>query len=88
LGEASEDLGETFDRRHLLECLSAGSVNAAMEAACPCRGILARFGDLLEAEPLTSIAEISAALGVSDQTLRECCKQHLGTMPRPAGFEY
>jgi AraC-like DNA-binding protein len=65
----------------LVECLSAGRVDDEMEAACPHRGILARFEDLLKAEPLSDIAEISAVLGVSRRMLRECCKKHLGMGP-------
>jgi AraC-like DNA-binding protein len=66
----------------LVECLSAGRVEEEMEAASRHRAILARFEDLLEAEPLPGIAEISAALGVSHRMLRECCNKHLGMRPR------
>jgi AraC-like DNA-binding protein len=45
------------------------------------RGVLARFEDLLVAEPSLSMAEICAALGISGRMLRECCKKHLGVGP-------
>jgi AraC-like DNA-binding protein len=66
----------------LVECLSAGRVEEEMEAASRYRAILARLEDLLEAEPLPGIAEISAALGISHRMLRECCNKHLGMGPR------
>ena len=64
----------------LIECLS---VEAEEETAAERRhrDLLARFEDLLAAEPLCSIAGICAALGVSERALRECCKKHLGTGP-------
>src|SRR5262249_56696670 len=45
------------------------------------RGILARFEELLEAEPPPSVTAVSAALGVSQRMLRECCKKNLGMDP-------
>jgi AraC-like DNA-binding protein len=43
--------------------------------------LLARFEDLLDAEPPPSIAEIGTALGVSPRMLRECSEKNLGTDP-------
>jgi AraC-like DNA-binding protein len=65
----------------LIECLSAGSADEETPAARRHRGILARFEDLLQAEPVPQMTEIYAALGVSERTLRECCKKHLGMGP-------
>ena len=65
----------------LVECLSTRSVDEETEAACRHRDTLARFEDLLDAEPLPGIAEIIVALGTSHRMLRECCKTHLGMGP-------
>jgi len=64
----------------LIECLSEG---AGMETVTDRRqrDILARFEDLLVAEPSLRTGDICAALGVSEHSLRECCKQHLGMGP-------
>jgi methylphosphotriester-DNA--protein-cysteine methyltransferase len=45
------------------------------------RVILARFEDLIKAEPVPSITEIGAGLGISRQLLRACCKKSLGMGP-------
>ena len=64
----------------LIECLSeAGEKETATSRRH--RDMLARFEDLLVAEPLPRIRTICAALGVSDRLLTECCKQHLGIGP-------
>jgi AraC-like DNA-binding protein len=65
----------------LVECLSAGSVEEETGTAARHRAILARFEDLLQSEPLLGIADICAALGVSERTLRKCCNKHLGVGP-------
>jgi AraC-like DNA-binding protein len=64
----------------LIECLSQG---AEEETATDRRhrDVLARFEDLLVAEPSAGIADICAALGVSQRSLRQCCKEHLGMGP-------
>src|SRR6516162_1489301 len=64
----------------LIGCLSEG---AEEETATDRRhrDILARFEDLLVAEPSLPLVNICAALGVSDRSLRECCKKHLGMGP-------
>jgi AraC-like DNA-binding protein len=64
----------------LIECLSTGMTDNEPSAARH-RGVLARFEDLLVAEPSLSMAEICAALGISRRMLRECCKKHLGMGP-------
>ena len=65
----------------LVECLTAGPVEEETRTAARHRAILARFEDLLQSEPLLGIADICAALGVSERTLRECCNKHLGMAP-------
>ena len=64
----------------LIECLSEG---ADVETATGRRhrDILARFEDLLAAEPFLPMTGICTALGVSERSLRECCKKHLGMGP-------
>ncbi len=65
----------------LIECLSTGLTDNEASVARRHRGILARFEDLLVAEPALRMAEICAALGISGRMLRECCKKHLGMGP-------
>ena len=64
----------------LIECLSA---RAEEESATDRhhRDILAQFEGLLATEPFLPIVDISAALGVSERSLRDCCKKHLGMGP-------
>jgi AraC-like DNA-binding protein len=64
----------------LIECLS-GRADEETATARRHREILARFEALLVAEPLLGTARIAAALGVSERSLRECCKEHLGMSP-------
>jgi len=65
----------------LVKSLSTKPVYEDTETARRHRGILARFEDLLEAEPLPSVTEIGTALGVPPRMLREFCKKNLGTDP-------
>jgi AraC-like DNA-binding protein len=65
----------------LLECLSTGPAESETPAAKRHRDILARFEELLRAEPLPETTPISTVLGVSERTLRKCCKKHLGMAP-------
>ena len=65
----------------LVECLTAGPVEEETRTAARRRAILAQFKDLLQSEPLLGIADICAALGASERTLRECCNKHLGMAP-------
>jgi AraC-like DNA-binding protein len=68
----------------LIECLAEGAEEET-PAARRHRGIVARFEDLLLAEPFLLMADICAALGVSDGLLRECCKKCLGMGPSRYG---
>jgi AraC-like DNA-binding protein len=65
----------------LIECLSTGFTDNETSAARRHRGILARFEDLLQTEPFPRMADVCAALGISERMLRECCKKHLGMGP-------
>jgi AraC-like DNA-binding protein len=65
----------------LIECLSAGPNEMETLAASRHREILARLEDLLQAERFWRVTEISAALGVSERTLRICCEEQLGMGP-------
>jgi len=64
----------------LVECLSAGPSEVKVSAHRH-REILARFEGLLQMQPALRVAEICAALGVTDRTLRRCCEEHLGKSP-------
>jgi len=64
----------------LIECLSVGAEEET-ETERHHRDLLARFEDLLGAEPFLPLADICAALGVSERSLRACCKEHLGVGP-------
>jgi AraC-like DNA-binding protein len=65
----------------LMECLSTGKVHEETRAAARHQDILARFEDLLEAGCVPRMADICAAVSVSERLLRQCCKQHLGIGP-------
>ena len=65
----------------LVECLTAGPIEEETRTAAQQRAMLAQFEDLLQSEPLLGIADICAALGASERTLRECCNKHLGMAP-------
>jgi len=65
----------------LIECLSEGAEEETATGRRH-RDVLARFEARLVAEPSAGIADICAALGVSQRSLRECCKEHLGMGPR------
>jgi len=64
----------------LIECLSEAMEEETATGRCH-RDILARFEDLLAAEPFLPMTGICTALGVSERSLRECCKKHLGMGP-------
>jgi AraC-like DNA-binding protein len=66
----------------LVECLLPAPTVKEAPAAMRHRYVLARFEQLLPAGSIGRMAEICAALGVSDRLLRQCCKGHLGMSPR------
>jgi AraC-like DNA-binding protein len=65
----------------MFECLSAAPLVEETTAARRGRDMLARFEDLLQAEPLSGVTQICAFLGVSNRKLRACCNEHLGMGP-------
>ena len=64
----------------LIECLSEGAEKEAATGRRH-REILARFEDLLAAEPVLPIAEVCSELGISERLLRDCCKKYLSMGP-------
>jgi AraC-like DNA-binding protein len=78
-GEAAHGLEQQLIQA-LVDCLSAGPLDEDMSAQRH-RDILARFEGLLEMQPFLRVAEICAALGVSDRMLRCVCEEHLGMSP-------
>ena len=64
----------------LVDCLSVGGEEETATERHH-RDLLARFEELLAAEPFLPLADICAALGVSQRSLGECCKRHLGMGP-------
>lgn len=68
----------------LIECLS-GAADEETPAGRRHRDILGRFEDLITDEPFLRMADICAALGVSDGLLRACCNKHLGMGPSKYG---
>jgi AraC-like DNA-binding protein len=73
-GEAAHGLEQQLIHA-LVDCLSAGPLDERH------RDVLARFEGVLEMQPFLRVAEICAALGVSDRMLRKCCEEHLGVSP-------
>jgi AraC-like DNA-binding protein len=78
-GEAAHGLEQQLIHA-LVDCLSAGPLDQDVSAQRH-RDILARFEDLLQMQPLLRVAEICAALGVPDRTLRSVCPEYLGVSP-------
>ena len=64
----------------LIECLSEGGQEETPTTRRH-RDILAGFENLLVGKPFLPIVDICAALGVSERSLRECCKKQLGMGP-------
>jgi AraC-like DNA-binding protein len=65
----------------LLECLSTAPTEEETTAARRHRDTVARFEDLLRAEPLLDLTQIYTELGVPQRLLRVCCHDHLGMGP-------
>jgi AraC-like DNA-binding protein len=78
-GEAAHGLEQQLINA-LIDCLSTRPLDEDVSAHRH-RDILARFEDLLEMQPFLRVAEICAALGVSDRMLRSCCEEQLGVSP-------
>jgi len=67
----------------MVMCLTDGALVEMGSVARRRAAIIARFEDLLTVNPERSfyLAEICAALGASERTLRVCCQEHLGMGP-------
>ena len=67
----------------LIKALAAGSAARETPIQSRYQDILGRFEDLLNAQPNRTlpIAEVCAALNVSDRLLRRLCSEHLGMGP-------
>jgi AraC-like DNA-binding protein len=65
----------------LIGCLSGRPAEEETPAGDRYRNILAQLEDLLEVDPITSLTETCARLGVSHRFLRKCCEHNLGMSP-------
>ncbi len=68
----------------LIDCLQAGQPNVEHLAARRQRDIVLRFEEVLQAEHRVGlrVADVCAAIGVSQRRLRACCQMQLGMSPR------
>ena len=69
----------------LMECLVGEPRDQATLATRRRAEIMTQFEDVIQMSPAKTppVAEICAALGVSESTLRLCCHAHLGVGPEP-----
>jgi AraC-like DNA-binding protein len=67
----------------VVECLSEGSGGEGTAAARRHQDLMVGFEHLLQAHPNRNVrmAELCAALGVSDRLMRGVCAEHLGMSP-------
>jgi AraC-like DNA-binding protein len=65
----------------MVECLSGRPAAVETPAGIRHRSIVVGLEDLLQAEPLASVAKICGRLGVSHRFLRKCCEHNLGMPP-------
>jgi AraC-like DNA-binding protein len=67
----------------MVACISGGETSEISSANHRHTVIMRRLEDLLEANPDRTLyaAELCAAAGASDRTLRACCQEHLGMSP-------
>jgi AraC-like DNA-binding protein len=67
----------------MVTCISGGETAETSGAHHRHAVIMRRLEDLLEANPDRTLyaAELCAAAGTSDRTLRSCCQEHLGMTP-------
>jgi AraC-like DNA-binding protein len=68
--------------RAMVECLAGSSPSDSRSGGKHAK-VIARFEDFLESRRFDPVylAEICAAIGVSERTLRACCQEHLGMGP-------
>jgi AraC-like DNA-binding protein len=64
-------------------CMSGGEAAETRSAHHRHAAVVRRLEELLEANPDRTlyVAELCAAVGASDRTLRACCQEHLGMSP-------
>jgi AraC-like DNA-binding protein len=65
----------------LIKCLGDATAEKEAPAARRYRDVLAEFVELLKAGSFRRTTDICAALGISQQRLRECCRLCLGLSP-------
>ena len=67
----------------VVECLSGGPIGDSEARDERCGGIMARFGQSIDAYPdqLPSVVHICKELCVDERVLRRCCHAHLGLGP-------
>jgi AraC-like DNA-binding protein len=67
----------------MIRCLTDGASSGMSTGGRRHNAIVARFEEFLEANPDTPLylAEICAAIGVAERTLRIACEEHLGMGP-------
>ena len=67
----------------MVSCISGGETVEASSAHHRHAAIMRRLEEVLEANPDRTLyaAELCAAAGTSDRTLRICCQEHLGMSP-------
>jgi AraC family ethanolamine operon transcriptional activator len=72
---------ELIDR--VVECLSGGPIGDPEARDERCAGIMASFGQTIDAYPdqLPSVADICKELSIDERVLRRCCHAHLGLGP-------
>jgi transcriptional regulator GlxA family with amidase domain len=66
-----------------IECLAGNAIDVGSASRRRHAELMARFAAMTrtKCEGRLSASEIAAALGVSDRTLRTCCKLHLNMSP-------
>src|SRR6202022_1402901 len=69
--------------RAMIWCISGGETAGTSSARHRHAVIMRRLEEVLEANPDRTLyaAELCAATGASDRTLRACCQEHLGMSP-------
>ena len=67
----------------MVACINGGETAQTSSAHHRHAAVLRRLEEVLEANPDRTLymAEICAAAGASDRTLRACCQEHLGMSP-------
>ncbi len=67
----------------LVRCLTDGIVSPVNSGTLRHKAIVARFEDLMDANPNTPLylTEVCAAVGAAERTLRAACEEHVGMGP-------